>query len=251
VYEPKFSLANESHDTLLSIDMFRSLIAKLSAKVYFALDDAVGESPKGLTWRQRKGATKQSWGSCTTLGVLLSFTNILPHIDYTLLDSAMSGLFRCVQLSLVNEKISAAAVKALLGMPVGLWQCLSCKCDCIGLGLATLYGRLDERYMKTPQYPEVEKLATVLLVQARDGDFRRMFLFLDSVPFSVEYFYQWLVARNIDACILGEIAAAVVSVNVAENLDVSLVHMFLSRANQRHDVIVYASGGEVDEDDEL
>jgi hypothetical protein len=252
VYEPKFSLANESHDTLLSIEMFRSLVAKLSAKVSFALDDAVGESPKGLTWKQRKGATKQSWGSCTTLGVLLSFTNILPHIDYTLLDSAMSGLFRCLQLSnLVNEKIFAAAVKALLGMPVALWQFLSCKCDCIGLGLATLYGHLDERYTKTPHYHEVEKLATVLLVQARDGDFRRMFLFLDSIPFSVEYFYQWLVARNIDACILGEIAAAVVSVDVAEILDVSLAHMFLSRANQRHDVIVHASGGEVDKDDEL
>jgi hypothetical protein len=252
VYDPKFSSANESHDTLLSIDMFRSLIAKLSAKVYFALDDAVGESPKGLTWRQRKGATKQSWGSCTTLGVLLSFTNILPHLDYTLLDSAMSGLFRCVQLSnLVNEKVSAAAVKTLLGMPVALWQFISCKCDCIGLGLATLYGRLDERYMKTPHYHEVEKLATVLLVQARDGDFRRMFLFLDIIHFSVEYFYHWLVARNIDACILREVAAAVISVDVAEILDVSLAHMFLSRANQRHEVTTHVSRDGIDEDDEL
>ena len=114
----------------------------------------------------------------------------------------------------------------------------------------SLHGHLNERNEKTPHYHEVEKLATVLLVQARDGDFRRMFLFLDSIPFSIEYFYQWLVAHNIDACILGEIAAAVESVDVAEILDVSLAHMFLSRANQRHD-IVHASGGEVDEDDEL
>ena len=252
VYDPKFHLASDTHGTLLSIDMFGSLVTKLSAKVSFALDDAVSDSPKGLTWKQRKGATKQSWGSCTTLGVLLSFTNILPHLDETLLGSAVCGLFRCVQLSnLVNEKISAAAIKVLLGMPVELWQFLSCKCDCIGLGLATLYGHLDKRNKNTPHYHEVEKLATVLLVQARGKDFRRMFLFLDSVPFSVEYFYQWLVARNIEAYILGEVATAVVSDDVAEILDVSLVQMFLSRANQRHDAIILALGDEVDEDDEL
>jgi len=252
VYNPKFHLASDTHGPLLSIDMFRGLVTKLSAKVSFALNDAVSDSPKGLTWKQRKGATKQSWGSCTTLGVLLSFTNILPHLDDTLLDSAVCGLFRCVQLSnLVNEKISAAAIKALLGMPVETWQFLSCKCDCIGLGLATLYGHLDERNKKTPHYHEVEKLATVLLMQARGKNFRRMFLFLDSVPFSVEYFYQWLVARNIEAHILGEVAAAVVSDDVAEVLDVSLAQMFLSRRNQMHDVIVHASGDKVDEDDEL
>jgi hypothetical protein len=70
--------------------------------------------------------------------------------------------------------------------------------------------------MKTPHYHEVKKLATVLLVQARGKDFRLMFFFLDSVPFSVEYFYQWLVARNIEAYILGEVAAAVVSDGVAQ-----------------------------------
>ena len=59
------------------------------------------------------------------------------------------------------------------------------------------------------------------------------------------------MARNIEAYILGEVAAAVVSDDVAEILDVSLAQMFLSRANQVHDVIVHTSGGEVDKDDEL
>ena len=107
------------------------------------------------------------------------------------------------------------------------------------------------REIKRATLSEVEKLVTVLLVQARGKDFRRMFLFLDSVPFSVEYFYHWLVARNIEAYILGEVATAVVSDDVAEILDVSLVQMFLSRANQRHDAIILALGDEVDEDDEL
>ena len=88
-------------------------------------------------------------------------------------------------------------------------------------------------------------------MQARGKDFHLIFFFLDSVPFSVEYFYQWLVARNIDACIPGEVTAAVVSDDIAEILDVSLAQMFLSRANQRHDVIILASGGEGDKDDEL
>jgi hypothetical protein len=114
-----------------------------------------------------------------------------------------------------------------------------------------LYGHLDERNKKTPHNHEVEKLAIVLLMQARGKDFRRMFLFLDSVPFSVVYFYHWLVARNIEAYILGEVATAGVSNDVAEILDVSLAKMFVSRANQRNDVIVHISGDEVDEDDEL
>jgi hypothetical protein len=78
-----------------------------------------------------------------------------------------------------------------------------------------------------------------------------MFLFQDRVPFSVEYFYHWLVARNIDECILGEVATSVVSDNIADILDVSLAQMFLSRANQRNDVIILASGDEVDKNDKL
>ena len=49
----------------------------------------------------------------------------------------------------------------------------------------SLHGHLDERYKKTPHYHKVEKIVTVLPVQARDKDFRRMFLFQDRVSFSV------------------------------------------------------------------
>jgi hypothetical protein len=144
VYHPKCYPDIES-DSSSSIDLFRSLVEKLSAKINFALDDAIGESPRGLTWKQRNGAKKQSWGSCATLGMMLSFSDILPHLDYTLLQLALSSLFRCIQLSsFINEKISAAAINALLVLPVALWEYISCKCDCIGRGLATSFGFLDE-----------------------------------------------------------------------------------------------------------
>jgi hypothetical protein len=57
------------------------------------------------------------------------------------------------------------------------------------------------------------------------------------VPFSVEFFYRWLVARDVETGILEEIAGAVSGGDVAEILDVSVAQMFLSRAvqrNQRH-----------------
>jgi hypothetical protein len=59
------------------------------------------------------------------------------------------------------------------------------------------------------------------------------------------------VAHITEACILGVVTTAVVSDNVVDILDVSLAQMFLSCASQRHDVIILASGDEVNEDDEL
>lgn len=64
-----------------------------------------------------------------------------------------------------------------------------------------------------------------------------MFLIQESVPFSVEYFYQWLVTNDIEADVLEEVADAVSSQSVAQVLDVSVAHMFLSRTiqqNRRH-----------------
>jgi hypothetical protein len=80
------------------------------------------------------------------------------------------------------------------------------------------------------------------------------------VPFSVEFFYQWLVARDVETGILREIAAAVSGVEVAEILDVSVAQMFLSRAIQRQqrrsllsegvDAIALALPNEGDEEDD-
>ena len=71
-------------------------------------------------------------------------------------------------------------------------------------------------------------------MRAREADFRELFFIRDSVPFSIEFFYQWLVARDVETGILREIAAAVSGAEVAEILDVSVAQMFLSRAIQRH-----------------
>lgn len=129
------------------------MLSRLSAKINFALDDAVGKSPSGLTWKKRNGAKKHAWGSCTTLGTLLSFSNLFPYLDVSLMESALSSLFRCIQLSdavnekitsAANEKIIAAAISALAGLPMELWEHLSCKCDSIGRGLATCVGFLSE-----------------------------------------------------------------------------------------------------------
>ncbi|KAL3815779.1 hypothetical protein ACHAXA_001673 [Cyclostephanos tholiformis] len=236
IYHPKYYPNLENSDSTLSIDLFRSLVAKLSAKINFALDDAIGESPRGLTWKQRTWAKKQSWGSCVTLGTMLHFSNILPNIDYSLLESALSSLFRCIQLSnFINEKILAAAINALLGLPSSLWDYLSCQSDCIGRGLATYFGYLDENNVKTSyHHHDVESLVDSLLARASAVDFRRLFLIRDSVPFSVEFFYRWLVARDVETGILGEIASAVTGVEVANILEVSVAQMFVSRAIQRH-----------------
>ena len=236
VYSPEY-FSNTENDTIV-IHTCSTLLSKLSSKVNFALDDASGETPSGLTWKQRNGAKKQSWGSCTTIGTLLSFNNVLPLLDDSLLVSTLSSLFRCIQLSnIINEKISAAAVNALSGLPIELWQHLSCKCDSIGCGLATCFCFLDEaqqRKTKTTYYVDVESLASLLLLHAKKKDFCILFLMQERIPFSVEYFYQWLVTHDIEAIVLEEIAAAVSSQEVSQVVDVSVAQMLMSRTVQQH-----------------
>ena len=83
----------------------------------------------------------------------------------------------------------------------------------------------------------VENLAYVLLASAKRIDFCNLFLFHESIAFSVDYFYQWLVRYNVDRAVMEEVAAAVKSQEIQNMLDVSIVQMFLSRSihQQRND----------------
>lgn len=121
----------------------KDLLAKLSAKVNFSLDDAVGGAPKGLSWKRRNGAKKQTRGSCTTLGVLLNYSILIQNVDVEILEVSLSCLFRCILSCHVDEKIVGAAITSLLGLPNSLWQRISCNCDSVGRGLATIFGYLE------------------------------------------------------------------------------------------------------------
>ena len=79
------------------------------------------------------------------------------------------------------------------------------------------------------QRGDIESLANLLLVSAKKADFCTLFLFQESVPFSVEYFYEWIVNQDVKAGVFEEIASAVSSQKVEQVLDVSLVQMFMSR----------------------
>ena len=141
VYSPRYFSITDS-DTLVQ---FRDLLDKLSAKVNSSLDDTSCGPPTGLTWKQRSGAKKQTRGSCITLGVLLNYSNILQNVDDATLEISLSSLLRCIHFSnQVDDKIVAAAISSLLGLPTALWQHISCKCDSIGRGLATLFHYLEK-----------------------------------------------------------------------------------------------------------
>lgn len=142
VYSPRYFSITDSDDALVQ---FKDLLDKLSAKVNSSLDDAVCGPTTGLTWKQRSGAKKQTRGSCITLGVLLNYSNILQNVDDATLEISLSSLFRCIQLSCqLDDKIVAAAISSLLGLSSVLWRQISCKCDSIGRGLATLFHSLEQ-----------------------------------------------------------------------------------------------------------
>lgn len=75
----------------------------------------------------------------------------------------------------------------------------------------------------------------MLLSSAKSKDFCRLLLLRDDIPFSVDYFYQWLVTNNINAEVIEEIAIAAQSKEVQNHIDVSMVQMFMSRTLQTKD----------------
>ena len=83
---------------------------------------------------------------------------------------------------------------------------------------------------------KIECLAISLLDLATETDLCQLFLIgEESIPFSIVYFYQWLVAHDVKLNIYETIAAAVSSDSVSRILDVSVVQMFLSRTiRQQH-----------------
>lgn len=73
----------------------------------------------------------------------------------------------------------------------------------------------------------------MLVSSAKKVDFCNLFLLQDSIPFSVDYFYQWLVINDVGSNVLEEVAAAVQSREVESRLDVSVAQMFVSRTKQQ------------------
>jgi len=82
-------------------------------------------------------------------------------------------------------------------------------------------------------HDDVENLANLLLVAGKRTDFCNLFLIFESVSFSIEFFYQWLVSHDINVDILKEITESISSKEVEQILDVSVVQMFTSRTIQQ------------------
>ncbi len=91
----------------------------------------------------------------------------------------------------------------------------------------------NQRDARNSQHGEVESMAKMLLFHANKTDFCNLFLIQESIPFSVEFFYQWLVTHEIEASIYEEITATVSSPSVASILDISVAQMFTSRTIQQ------------------
>lgn len=128
-----------------SPNVFSLLLSKLSSKVELALCDALGESSRDFSWKQRNSAKKHAWGACMSIGTLLSFSNMTQLIQYSVIETTLNQLFRCILLhNVVHEKISASSAASLLKLPYSLWLHCSSNCGAIGRGLATCFGFLNQ-----------------------------------------------------------------------------------------------------------
>ena len=241
VYTPEF-LSNEGGSVSDDLKLYCSLLSNLTRKIHDVLCDATGEISRELSWKQRNSAKKHAWGSATTIGMLLGHSHLLSHFDDSLVESALLQLFRCIQLhAFINEKIFAAAVNALSALPASLWQYLSTKnCNVIACGLATFFSFLELPQRKTASayQANVERLTKALILIANKRDFCQMFLLRESLPFSIDFFYQWLTSCDVQSSTpLEQVVDAVTSQEVEHVIDVSDIQIFLSRAAQRNQLV--------------
>jgi len=243
-------------------NVFSLLLSKLSSKVELALCDAIGESSRDFSWKQRNSAKKHAWGACMSIGTLLSFSNMTKLIQYSVIETTLNQLFRCIQLhNIVHEKISASSAASLLKLPCSLWLHCSSNCGAIGRGLATCFGFINQRADKSSILSEIKSLTKVMLSAANSEDFCIMFLNQDDIPFDIEQMYQWLVSNDMDVYIFDKISLALEHKRVRSVLDVSVAQMFLTRTRHEHKSPCksaeslprkYSNGDESDDDgDEL
>ena len=98
---------------------------------------------------------------------------------------------------------------------------------------------------------DVERLANALILIAKKSDFCQLFLLRESLPFSIDFFYQWLISHNIQSSTIEEVVDAVTSQEMELVIDVPDIQIFLSRTaqynQQVHDNAMQATSDEEDE----
>jgi len=254
VYTPEF-LSNEGGSVSDDLKLYCSLLSYLTTKIHDVVCDSTGEASRELTWKQRNSAKKHAWGAATTIGILLGHTHLLSHFDDSLVESALLQLFRCIQFhAFINEKIFAAAVNALSALSGSLWQYLSTfkKCDIIARGLATFFNFLESPQRKAASLHQVKvkRLANALILKANRRDFCQLLLLRESLPFSIDFFYQWMVSCDVPSATLEEVVDAVTSQEVELVIDVSDIQIFLSRTAQHNQLVQDESMQSTISDDE-
>ena len=257
VYTPEF-LSKKGGTISEDLKLYCSLLSNLTTKVRVVLCDASGETSRELSWKQRNNAKKHAWGAATTIGILLGHNHLLSHYDDSLVESALSQLFRCIELhAFINEKIFAAAVNALSTLPISLWKYTSTKkCEIISLGLAKILNFLQspQRKVNSAYETKVESVASALVEISCKRDFCQLFLLRENFPFSIDFFYQWLLSHQVHSSTLEEVVAAVSSKEVELVVDVSDIQILLSRTAQHNQAVHQVDSTEdatSDNEDEL
>lgn len=97
-----------------------------------------------------------------------------------------------------------------------------------------------------------------LLMGANANNFCDAFILRETIPFSVDFFYQWLVSCDLEIIprVMKEVSIAVQIEGMQKFIDVSSVQMFLSRTAQQakektsDQKCVVSTAKDIEEDDD-
>mmetsp|Transcript_9155 Transcript_9155/g.13692 ORF Transcript_9155/g.13692 Transcript_9155/m.13692 type:complete len:364 (-) Transcript_9155:889-1980(-) len=209
----------------------------LARKINLCIDShSSPEAKSKLTWKQRMNMSKQAWGSCHSLGHMLT-TDMLRSQLYAHFVPTLKAMIRCInEHDLLNQKIVSAAAGTLNIIPDAAWYYYSEEThiltNCVNASVRYLFKNKrarDATPIKVAK--ELNSLLARLLVVAKHID-------VTCSEEILEFLYGWMSTRS-NILVTNEVNAfELVQVALTQDypnddrFDVSIIQKFDSRASQ-------------------
>lgn len=104
------------------IELVGLTTAHLAQKINLCIDcHSSPEAKSKLTWKQRMNMNKQAWGSCHSLGHMLTIDMLSSHL-YVHFIPILDAMIRCInEFDKLNQKVVAASASTLNTISNSAW----------------------------------------------------------------------------------------------------------------------------------
>ena len=218
-------------DCRRTIELCGKAAIELGRKIELAIND-VTDTLTQRSWRQRSYAKKHAWGACQALSSILRCNVVNEDVIQKEVKSALQSMIKCIQNSqLINEKIAFGAVSTLLVVPINVFECHSNFESIGGLLLAVCLSKMEASEILSSYRNELLTLMEKLVRRMNQFDMMTCLSHEDISRSNVQFMYNWMVEKNMDASCFENVAEALQFSSFSS--DVDLIQKFTSRAEKK------------------